>query len=956
MFSLPRKRRVDDDEEDNEGWRIVYAEDIDERRAELLRRLDLKTSGPAKLVNPWASHGTELPRGAAPELDEDAEGPSPTGSGSGGDGSVYGTDMRDPGIMQGPGSCMTTAHGATGAPTGAAGEMSHMALGGGLRTLRRAASGGQEPERERYAQGRQQQHGGRRGSAPAATAAAAAVAQMDQLLRDLKRSIDGGAGAPGSRDGDGDHSATPGFGMQLACDATMAAAAAPPGDSGHPRGSALLLVHGIDGAEAEDAVVSGLPAARQPVSPAAAATAASPYAALLGSPGGFGSVGRGRNGGGKPCFSASAGQGPLSPRPGFHSSSAHRSTARTGRGGLGALLPPSGGSSALNFSSSQKGKKAKFVIREAPNLAQDASASSLSQGDLAPATQAGTDIAGSGKKGREVALSPAPFRSHSGGSGKLAALLGSGPPPPSSAAAAKPPTISSTPMGRRLHSIAAAPSPLTNNKTPSSATSGGLIGIHTRRVSLNTADAAATTPPTRQGLPRDTPATTVGSVDHGTGPVGMAVTPGTTARGGSSGGGAASVARLQSTPRASNPPASLRELLLPPPPPSRPSTNTTRAVAVGVAVPGPVPPAQREEAHLQLPDAAGEVLHSLGREQGQPAEHLHEQPLPLPPPPSHQPQEQEQQQHGDGNRYGQPLGQRDTRDQPLSLHHHHHHEQQQQQATPPASQHQHQRLQQERANLLELMGQQSHRQREFVQKLGPPAPPSALSAGRRAGSSGRGGAATAVGLQGRLQAVLANLKLSLDREAGAAASGRPQLPTPAGSLLVEVRRRMREAHLTKATCTVRQVYDVCGASTSARSQVALPAQEVAVLPLPRSHPHVGEEVHVFLDSKRGDWGIEPGDSFLVLPPYKVLYVRQKGTGLQQEDPDVCGDGREGPIHGRGMGLARDAGERVSASMGTATLGASGEGLGEEPNLEIGNSGGQLVVLAHLARRYDGTVS
>lgn len=45
MITLPRKRRVDyegDGESDEEEWRIAYAEDVDEQRAELLRRLEMK--------------------------------------------------------------------------------------------------------------------------------------------------------------------------------------------------------------------------------------------------------------------------------------------------------------------------------------------------------------------------------------------------------------------------------------------------------------------------------------------------------------------------------------------------------------------------------------------------------------------------------------------------------------------------------------------------------------------------------------------------------------------------------------------------------------------------------------------------------------------------------------------------------------------------------------------------
>ena len=44
-FSFPRKRRTRTDDEgasDEDEWRVAYAEDIDERRAELLRRLDFK--------------------------------------------------------------------------------------------------------------------------------------------------------------------------------------------------------------------------------------------------------------------------------------------------------------------------------------------------------------------------------------------------------------------------------------------------------------------------------------------------------------------------------------------------------------------------------------------------------------------------------------------------------------------------------------------------------------------------------------------------------------------------------------------------------------------------------------------------------------------------------------------------------------------------------------------------
>jgi hypothetical protein len=41
---LPFKRRFGADEnfEDDEQWRVCYAEDIDDKRAELLRRLEFK--------------------------------------------------------------------------------------------------------------------------------------------------------------------------------------------------------------------------------------------------------------------------------------------------------------------------------------------------------------------------------------------------------------------------------------------------------------------------------------------------------------------------------------------------------------------------------------------------------------------------------------------------------------------------------------------------------------------------------------------------------------------------------------------------------------------------------------------------------------------------------------------------------------------------------------------------
>ncbi|GIL68496.1 hypothetical protein Vafri_21761, partial [Volvox africanus] len=293
----------------------------------------------------------------------------------------------------------------------------------------------------------------------------------------------------------------------------------------------------------------------------------------------------------------------------------------------------------------------------------------------------------------------------------------------------------------------------------------------------------------------------------------------------------------------------------------------------------------------------------------------------------------------------------------------------------------------DRSNPLELMDQQSHREKEFLQGLGrPPPPPSALTISRRSSvGGGRGGPANGGGLQGRLQAVLANLKVAFDREAEIAMSCRPQSP-PSGSLLVEVCSRTREAHLTKAVCKVRQRYgDAAGdgsrgnipAAGADRRVLSAPdaVAAMAAQPLLQPQPLVGQQVHVFLDSKRSDWGIEPGDNLLVLLPYKVLRLPMHGVQAPVPGPDArtlaAGSGGSGGLEGgvdeggvgmalpyksgADLGLPGSSGWDKRTAMETGCDGGS-RGRGEAAFSGAGGSPEELVVLAHVTRRYGSAVS
>ncbi|GIL92417.1 hypothetical protein Vretifemale_19988, partial [Volvox reticuliferus] len=255
----------------------------------------------------------------------------------------------------------------------------------------------------------------------------------------------------------------------------------------------------------------------------------------------------------------------------------------------------------------------------------------------------------------------------------------------------------------------------------------------------------------------------------------------------------------------------------------------------------------------------------------------------------------------------------------------------------------------------------------------------------------RGGVANATGLQGRLQAVLANLKAAFDREAEIAMSCKPQSPPP-GSLLVEVCSRTREAHLTKAVCRILQLYGEAaedgssggvGCAAGAGPQALMSAPDAAVNKAAQPllvQPLVGQQVHVFLDSKRGDWGIEPGSNLLVLMPYKVLRVPISGaqapvtgpeTGARTLAPGLGGGpgGLEGGVGGGavggaqlreggagGLGLSKSSGSDNRTAAMETSCGDGGREPGGTAVSGLGESTEELVVLAHVTRRYGSAVS
>ncbi|GIL68497.1 hypothetical protein Vafri_21763, partial [Volvox africanus] len=325
MFSLPRKRRVDiedDGTSDEEEWHVGYAEDIDEQRAELLRRLDSKASSPTKLVTPWVS----------------PIGPSPDAIPHGAlvlDVSVYHQhpDAEDGRGLSGADGC----DGGFGSTSGDAGKSS---CGGRYDEAVVSPPVGFVDMMGRQRQQQQQwtpellrrdvQDQQLTSVVGAAAGGLMAATQVNQLLL-----LEGLGCGPG---GGSDYGPGGGGSSALRCGGN--------GPTDRPSIRHGDVSVGVGGEGGNTSVT----------------TVASPYAALLGTPRG-GGVGRGGRGGGG-LGSVATGRtlpSPLAPRLGPNLSSSSRGAQRPSRGGLGGLLslPPTG--------SSQKGKKAKFAIRESPN-------------------------------------------------------------------------------------------------------------------------------------------------------------------------------------------------------------------------------------------------------------------------------------------------------------------------------------------------------------------------------------------------------------------------------------------------------------------------------------------------------------------------------------------------------------------------------------------------------------
>ncbi|KAG2488507.1 hypothetical protein HYH03_013010 [Edaphochlamys debaryana] len=261
---------------------------------------------------------------------------------------------------------------------------------------------------------------------------------------------------------------------------------------------------------------------------------------------------------------------------------------------------------------------------------------------------------------------------------------------------------------------------------------------------------------------------------------------------------------------------------------------------------------------------------------------------------------------------------------------------------------------------LELLGHQSSRQKEFLAGLGPPGPAASLL-----GSAKRGGGRAAAGLQGRLQAVLAALKLAGEREADALVTVPPP-PIPGGSVQVEVRSRTREGHLTRACGRVIKLYGAAPRPAAAAAASALPggaAGEASTAdgpgPPAAAAPEapaldVGAAVAVLLDSKRWDWGIEEGSRLLVLPPYKLLEVPYRSYR-----PPAQAQGQEGEAGVAAAGAGGGGGTQAAGGR-QGLAGAVGGGLGAITRPEAGPGRGSgvdagprvWVLLAHVVRRVD----
>ncbi|GLI66850.1 hypothetical protein VaNZ11_010834 [Volvox africanus] len=340
MFSLPRKRRVDIEDNgtsDEDEWHVGYAEDIDEQRAELLRRLDSKAAGPTKLVNPWVTpigpSPDDIPHGAL-ALDV----------------SVH--HLQHPGGEDGRGLSRLMADGCYGdfaATNGDAGKSScgdcydeDVVSPAGLGDLMgRQQQQQQQSTSELLRRDLQDQQPW----SAVGTAAGGVLAATQGLKCGPSGSSDhsaGGAGPSALQNGRNATTAT-----------TMTPVAAASGHGGDGPTDCRSIGHGgvgvgvSVGGEGGHTVVT---------------TVASPYAALLVTPGGGGVERRGCGGG--QLGSVAPGRtlpSPRAPRLGPNWSSSSRGAQRTSRGGLGGLV------SLPHPGSSQKSKKAKFVIRESPN-------------------------------------------------------------------------------------------------------------------------------------------------------------------------------------------------------------------------------------------------------------------------------------------------------------------------------------------------------------------------------------------------------------------------------------------------------------------------------------------------------------------------------------------------------------------------------------------------------------
>ncbi|GIM01683.1 hypothetical protein Vretimale_6475, partial [Volvox reticuliferus] len=715
MLSLPRKRPVDIEDNgtsDEEEWHVGYAEDIDEQRAELLRRLDSKAAGPTKLVNPWATPSGPS-RGAVPDgdlvLDVDVNADHQIRDGDAGRGLSRADDSSGGGRASisgdaGKSGCVGGYDEAMASPLGLGNMLGRQQYQWTPELLQRGVQ--------------YQQHHHEQPSSAAGTAAAAALAatQVEQLFEDLMCAAGGG----GDHGGGGARNSASQNGWTTTATTTPVALAGGRRGNGPSNGPTIGHVGGGGGRGGSTL----------------ASANAGPYAALLGPPGGGGMGGRG------PAAMVRNPPSPLALLLGPNSSSSSRSAPRPSRLGLGSLvpLPPTG--------SSQKGKKAKFVIRESPNVSAVPATGhrpqpqqplphyhhhhhhqqqqqqlpdmpgGMSLRNMASEATAGGNLGGGGdvvmaetEETRPAGPASMINRSHdSTSTGGLAALLGYGPPPPPPAAAAAVTkhSIGSTPIGRCHLPRAVVPSPVTAPLKIRGASSRGGQAVgdpsgSARPAPLTpgpvTAAAAARTGRARpDSIPQGTPAaamlaaTATSAAEHAVTPAKCLLKPGPIET--------AVTTPLQTTMRMSSAPPSLRGLLQPqlPLPPPAPSGSAIRGFAAAMGAPGA---AGCEEGCLRHPETVTSggprsahlsQGHGQGQGQGEADSSIHR---------FHQHQQQQRQPDKEGRlQLPQPL------QQEQDLRHQERDDQQQEQEGKHG---------QDRSDPLELMGHQLHRQKEFLQ-------------------------------------------------------------------------------------------------------------------------------------------------------------------------------------------------------------------------------------------------